>query len=456
MSLLRKTPDSAIENYIFRGLFRDQLTDKPKRFMQVREEKNRSHKLGWLFVSNDCRSDKACRTYQTLFLLSSNYTYYTPNTFYRNDSREEANLRWLNALVLDVDVKNGHNDGLTFPDLLERIRKSGLPEPSIVVQTPSGGFHVYFVLDKPRRAYSNAIAQYKKLQVAMSEAIGGDRQAVGAGRFFRMPTAQNTIYRTDRRVSFDELNDWYWLNQDQINESNRVSLRARQNLLSQPAVQKLLEGAEVGKRDNTAYTLALVFKAEGYDQDAAENELQAWNSRLESPLSKITIRQKVQSAYKPGAPIRPTAGWIEYLSGQRFSYSVWEPAKPRSERKTSHYHEWAGDILDTLCSHPEGEVSGSQRELAASWGMSLSTFQQVTKILLELGKISVEVVGKGRGARTIIRMVKDSNVELLRPLRPGKSLKKNVPDSKTFNFDGVVGGTRLSEQAPLSRPPDGS
>lgn len=424
-----------------RLIYKEQLTEIPRKSgPQQREGYGQDY--GWVFVSNDCVSVTSCRSYRTLSIFSETYTYYTPNTFYRRDKREEAHLRWLNAIVLDVDVKNGQNDGLALPDLLERIQSAGLPEPTFVVQTPSGGFHIYFVLDKPRKAYTNAIAQYKKLQAAMSEAVGGDRQAVGAGRFFRIPTPQNTIYRTDRRVSFDQLNDWYWMNQEHDSLGHRGALQRNQSLLSHSAVQKLLAGVEKGKRDNTAYTLALAFKAEGYDQLSAENELQEWNARLEYPLPTRIISQKVQSAYKPGAPQGPTSEWIEYLSGERFSYRIWEAAKPRSERKTSHYHEWACDILNTLCSQPSGEISGSQRELAAYWGMSLSTFQQVTKILIELGKIFIEVTGKGRGSRTIIRLIRDSKIELLRPSQPSNTPKKNVPDSNTFHLALVVGGSR--------------
>jgi hypothetical protein len=113
-------------------------------------------------------------------------------------------------------------------------------------------------------------------------------------------------------------------------------------------VQTLLEGTEKGKRDNVCYTLALAYKAEGCDEIEAEDRLQEWNSRLADPLPVRIVSQKVRSAYKPGAPAGPSAEWVRYLSGQAFSYRVWESAKPRSEPKTSHYHEWAGDVIDTL------------------------------------------------------------------------------------------------------------
>lgn len=420
-------------------LYRGQLTERPKRFPSE-EESGRSKTLGWVFVSQDCRSMKACRTYQTLFALSESHTYYTPNTFYRNDQREEAALRWLNAIVVDVDVKdqkNAQNHGLSPDELLERIAAAGLPCPSLIVQTPSRGYHVYFVLDTPRKAYSNAIQTYKKLQLSIASAIGGDRQAIGAERWFRLPTPETIVFQSNQRTNFAELIDWLDINDTEAPKGAEKALQGKQGLLERGAVQTLLEGTEKGKRDNACYTLALAFKAEGCDEAEAEDRLQEWNSRLADPLPIRIVSQKVRSAYKPGAPAGPSAEWVRYLSGQAFSYRVWESAKPRSERKTSHYHEWAADVIETLAAQPNGELAGSQRELAGVWGMSLSTFQHVIKLLLELGKITVTVEGKGRAAKTILRLVKDAKVALL---RPSHNRKKNVPDSNTFTLVGVVGG----------------
>jgi hypothetical protein len=71
--------------------------------------------------------------------------------------------------------------------------------------------------------------------------------------------------------------------------------------------------------------------------------------------------------------------------------------------------------------------------------MSLSTFQHVIKLLLELGKITIAVEGKGRAAKTIIRLVRDAKVALLRPSHKSKI---NVPDSIAHTLAEVVGGFR--------------
>ncbi|WP_394557406.1 hypothetical protein [Priestia aryabhattai] len=47
----------------------------------------------------------------SLFNVSKDYTYFTPNTFYRNDLRRLSTLRWINAMSIDIDAKNGDNEG---------------------------------------------------------------------------------------------------------------------------------------------------------------------------------------------------------------------------------------------------------------------------------------------------------------------------------------------------------
>lgn len=494
----------APDDGLFRLLFRDQLNEMPKPKRRKSREGREGQddfvfndKCGWVFLcGQNLAKAKSCLTYQTLSNLAQHHTYYTPNTFFQRDERKEAQLRWLNAFILDVDVKNGENTGLILPDLLDRIDAAGLPQPSFVVQTPSGGYHVYFVLNEPRRAYTNAIMRYKKLQRAMTTAIGGDRQAVGAGRFFRLPTAANVIYRTDQTVSFEELNDWYAINDFDAATSHSQPLYGTiqfTGLLTQKALKKLISGAYVkpGKRDSTAYTLALAFKVSGYSAAEAEEHLHTWNHRISDPLDSFVISQKVQSAYAEGAPVGPTKKWIEYLSDEKFTYVKWEPAKARSERKTSHYHEWATDVVDALRALPDHTISGSQRELAASWGMSVSSFQEVIKLLLKLEKISVEIVGKGRGAKTVIRLNTDSNIEIFSSSHKAKkepkgkrrsrssrstsasgtlldgqdkasgtsvqNAKKNVPDSNTvflYVLDRGVGGRPLGFSLTRTRSPD--
>ncbi|MHA7584728.1 hypothetical protein B2I21_36130 [Chryseobacterium mucoviscidosis] len=437
------------QGHILRRFFRSQIQEVPSKHKQ--SGAGRGYDFGWIYTSQDCHTYKACRSYDTLAWQAESNTYYTPNTFFRNDRRAQDTLRWLNAVVLDVDTKNGQNEGLILPDLLDRISAAGLPQPSLIVRTPSGGFHVHFILDQPRKAYSNAVRRYQLLQRTIAEAIGADLQAIGAERFFRIPNDKNIIFQTDATVSFDELNDWYWINRVESRTSHsraagRADLSGR-GILQHPAFQALLRGVQVGARDQAAYTLALAFKVEEYSDEEAAAKLHAWNEMLDTPLPGREIEKKVKSAFREGAKKGPKASFVTELSGIAFQYGpIWEPAKPREERKNSHFDEWANDVIESLKALPGNVIADSQRKLAAHWGMSLSSFQHVIRMLIGSGRITVEVTGKGRAAQTIIQLVcadvELAEMDLRSPIvsRESKTQNFNVPSSNTLILDTEVGG----------------
>ncbi|MED4456137.1 primase C-terminal domain-containing protein [Metabacillus fastidiosus] len=439
-----------------KSIFGDQLTIAAKKKSE-KEQTGHSTHLGWVFVTDDFKQNKAVRTYRSLFGMEKAYTYFTPNTFYRNDKRKANSLRWINAVSVDIDVKNGQNTDLTLPDVLDSVTASGLPEPSLIVQTPSGGFHIHWFLDAPKRAFKKVIKHYARIQRAIAEAINGDNQAIGAERWFRMPNEENTIYQSAERVSFDSLCDWYSIQlEDWIAEyeerKNNMSVNAT-NILLQPAIQKLLKGVEQGRRDNTCYTLALAFKAAGYDAAATERKLHEWNTKNDPAMREIDIKRKVKSAFKKGAPAGPSAYFIRTLSGMPFTYQVWEEAKERHERKYSHYSEWEEDVLAYIKKHG-GELSGSQRSLAEEitssanrkQTISYSTFKEVINRLADSGRIVKTVEGKGRGAVTTLTIQEQTNVIEMPSQQSSEQeeevIKNNGLNSNTF-IDQAVGGSAL-------------
>lgn len=423
-----------------KALYNTQLNEAPKRASQ-KQQTGYSDDLGWVYLCNDFTQPKAVRTYQTLFKAQENYTYFTPNTFYRNDRREASTLRWINAFSVDVDVKNEQNNGLTFPDLIDLIDESGLPTPTLIVATPSGGFHIHWYLHEPRRAYPNVIEEYKKLQRVMAQAIQGDVLAVGPERWFRLPNQNNTVYRSSSRISFNELREWRDIQQEDFSFGKKIKVGS-ENLLQHPAIQKLLEGVSKGQRDNTCYTLALALKASGYTKEATLECLHNWNFKNDPPMRTVDVERKVNSAYKEGAPLGPSSYWIQTLSGIDFKYQAWEAAKPRKERTYSHLEEWKEDILAVL-EQNGGCISGAQRELIqmvssstdSSKTISYTTFKRLIALLVEEGLITKDVDGKGRNARTTLTLVKCAKVYMF----PKQKSLLNGPNSNTY-IDTVVGG----------------
>lgn len=406
-----------------RQLYRDQLTEAPKRASQ-KEQSGPSNHLGWVFVCNDFAQPKAVRTYSSLFQAQASTTYFTPNTFYRNDQRHAGTLRWLNALVIDIDVKTAKNAGMIYPDVMEMVTAAGLPTPSLIVQTPSGGFHVYWYLAEPRRAFPKVVEHYKRIQQAIAEELSGDLQAVGAERWFRLPTSQNTVHRSAERVSFDALCDWYSERNEELLHQRKVMVR-KQDLMQHPAIQSLLQGVEQGRRDNTCYTLALAFKATGYSEEDTQIYLYAWNERNKPAMRQLDVRRKVKSAFKDGAPLGPSSYWIETLSGMKFKYQLWEGAKLREERTYSHLEEWKEDVLSILRENG-GILCGAQRDIAKmicssvddSKILSYASFKRVIELLVKERLIEKTVEGKGRAAYTTIKILKKDNVLHINTKKP--------------------------------------
>ena len=432
---------------LLKDIYKDQLSDERKPKFRHSQSKEKYHKhLAWGFTTNQFTDrPKPFRTYATLFQVAGDMVYYTPNSFYRNDKRQKDALRWLNAMVVDVDAKHNH-ESLTFPELSDRIDEAGLPPVSLAIKTPSGGYHVYWFFEEPRRAFPKVTDHYERVQAEIAKAIGGDLMAIGAERWFRLPTPENTVHHSGNHVRFDDLCDWFTIQHESKSETASTRITSQKSLFEHPAVKALLNGVSEGVRDHTCYTLALTCKAEGYCEDQATSLLLQWNLQNDPPMTNQQVHQKVRSAYKTGAPEGPSSEWLSRLSGVTFTYQKWEPAKERKDRIYSHQDEWEQDLVKAL-KEAGGTISGSQKEIAqqipssidGDQSIPLSTLKKVITRLSELGIIEKEVEGSGRGACTTIRLIEDTNVYLFRPNRKETPIKKNGFNSNTF-IDQVVGG----------------
>ncbi|MDQ0808230.1 primase C-terminal domain-containing protein [Priestia megaterium] len=446
------------------NIYKNQLTNKKKKQSQ-KQQNGYNSRLGWVFVSKDFTKEttKAVRTYGSLFNVSKDYTYFTPNTFYRNDLRRLSTLRWINAMSIDIDAKNDENTGMTLPDVQELITAAGLPMPSLIVQTPSKGFHVHWFLEQSKRASDKLNAHYSRIQTCIAEMLKGDINAIGPERLFRLPTDENTVFHSQERVSFDDLCEWFQLVQEQdqqdVHTYKKGFCKGYESLLQHPAVQKILEGVTKGQRDTACYTLALAYKAAGYDEKTAEAYLHNWNQKNTPQMCQIEVKRKVKSAYN-GRFHAPSAKKIRELSGMLFSYVIWEEAKPRVERTYSHIEEWEGDVLAFIRAQG-GQVSGAQRDLAEQITSSVdaekkipyATFKKVVARLEEQEILSKKVSGKGRGASTELTIIDEVKARRTQSEASKKEQdtgsKNNGLNSNTIK-DTVVGGRALPLSAGYS------
>ncbi|MCL5290576.1 MAG: primase C-terminal domain-containing protein, partial [Firmicutes bacterium] len=332
--------------------------------------------------------------------------YWKPNTFFRDDKSQKDCLRWLNALFIDLD-----EEGLSSLDVFDRVYGAGLPEPTLINETPHG-WHIFWAIEQVR-AWPEKIKRYEKVARAMVKALeGADPHAASAEKFMRLP--RNVKHFSEARYTLEDFEDWQAINElDTPTEKARVYYITQ--CLNHDAIKELLKGVEEGMRDNACFTLALCFYKDGHAQVEAMAALKEWNLKNSPPLPYHVIPQKVRSAYS-GKYHGPSGVHVYDLTGIPFNSRPITPAKPREERIRDHLWEVKEDILKYLKDHG-GRVGGqsgfSQTFFAELLGVALSTFKTALKSLRKDGKVIAFIKGKGR-AKKVVYALLDNVVSIVR------------------------------------------
>ena len=384
-------------------------------------------------------ADVACRSWKQLFEhldnqdqvpvpeIFSEYCYWTPNTFYTRNRCSGA-VRWLNSFAVDIDLKD--NPSLSDIDLLERIGEAGLPAPTMIIQSPSGGYHVFWFIEATR-AYENVVDKYNLITGQIVEKLGADYNSVGPERYFRLPTEDNVLFFSAKHVyTYELFAEWFKSSSQEIKPA-KTSAAVKvlpKGMLHHAAFRKMLAGADNGIRDNTCFTLALALKVEGYGQDQAISLLMEWNQKNSPPLPLSDVRTKVKSAYS-GKYRGPSAKWIRRCSGMDFKYQVFSLAKDRKDRQRNHISEWAQDILDLLQKN-NGSWAGSQTELAKELNGPVSSIKEALKWLVQAVKVSVNIEGRGRGAKSRITKIEASEKVKIFPPVSAQNAGFNASNSR--------------------------
>lgn len=390
----------------FAHLYAPYMQMRPRRSRSLFGSKRRNQERQWVFFGSPERM-RSVATLSSLFAMladpQKDTTYFTPNGYYRRDQRLTESLRWLNAFVFDLD----HCASLV--DVFEAADLAGLPRPTAVVRTPSGGHHVYYFFTRPIRATRKAIGLYSAIMRHMAIDLGADLAAIGANRIFRTPTDHTLVYfEPENRYDFDFFVTWRDINHP-FDPMSGVYVETS-NIMQHPALQHLLHApCPIGKRETTAFNLILAMKASEWPQERALQAMRDWYNTCcekggKKPFTERDVVYKVEYVYRKPNLRAPSAEVIRELSGMAFHYRVrraWQGAKPRSERVRSHLYEWEADLIDLL--KREKELAGTQKELAALISCPFSTFRIVLERLKGRGIITLET-RRGRGGLTIVRL----------------------------------------------------
>ncbi|MEW5786155.1 MAG: primase C-terminal domain-containing protein [Bacillota bacterium] len=349
--------------------------------------------LAWVFTAGANFQPIPVRTFETLEkLIDAGAVYFTPNTFYSRKAKTRDALRWLNCLYVDID-----DPAMTDLDVLDRCRETGLPQPSLINKTPRG-LHCYWKIRRVR-ATEKALKLYSKLLRTLAEAFGADVKAATAEHFLRIPTTILSFERVEYELSiFKE-----WLSENVGIEGDAAGVIMTRNILHHPAVQKLLEGVEIGKRNNTAFTLALCYRVTGCGRDEALRELLAWNQRNRPPLRTSEAAAAVRSAYN-GRYHGPSARWIERLSGIPFRHWVIKARKTGGRPGRPRLQETVREKFVALIQDGGGSLitRENRKKIAVRLRVSERTLNTVIAQLSAEGLLTTSTrrLGRGNGTET--------------------------------------------------------
>lgn len=417
--IIKQMTHSSVDTYRKKG-------SKAPLKAQIEARKSQKYMNGALFVSRSKEllsngQGYVLTSYETLNEQYNKLTHWTPNTFrygtYTSDQKRyisghsSDNLKQINVFSFDIDTKNVDLYALFLGcDELE------LPRPNLLLSTPNG-YQGFFILESPfyikkhdNRAFSTAKRVSENIRRALKMYVPVDFNCSHFG-FFRMPNDKNIVYFDEMPVRSELLVKWSKFFEDKHGVPTGLSIVSGGRFGSQTAnewYQELITNTGVSKgfygagRNNALFTLALANYADEVPFGEAYDELDQFNSQLESPLSKNDFERVIQSAYS-GVYSGPSKDHVNYLLemwGQGASYESsvqgwYKFKKPRTKRQRSHYNEREQDIvtyIETHTSPSQPFLKGSLREMAVTLGMAFSTLKEVFKRTKTLFKVT-----KGRG-----------------------------------------------------------
>lgn len=324
-------------------------------------------------------------------------------------------------IVVDVDNKAGKDGGSSFAKL-------GLPTNTLVVATPSGGYHVYY--SGPNRSLSAGklgegldVRSYHGYVVAPGSWLdGAEPSNKGSHGYYTiagdapvLPAPTHLIARLDEPMDRQERAAVATL------DAPSAVLRAVDYLRGNAPLA--LEG---GSGDHTTFKVACQLKDLGLSEVTALQVLwEHWNPSCMPPWSPEELETKVANAYAYGSNAPGSSSFEAYAAGLDLPPM---PAAPTAALPTGSAREWFthGDDWNR-------NVPWLFYKMLPANGVALLT-------------------GPSGGGKSYIAM------EIARCLATGKDFFGGVPDevgSTIFLFGGTEGGgfaqrlAALQENRPL-------
>ncbi|MDB5054043.1 MAG: hypothetical protein JWM44_2093 [Bacilli bacterium] len=445
------------------------------------KEVSRNANWGWVHLGKSKETLKMAKPIAVLSLPKllhmvdrEGMNFWRPNLLYTSTSAKQRQLRWLNCFQFDFDPHHLRElDIFTPEELMDHVRAITGYSPTLLIRTPSSGYHVYLPLERTRGMMNgtHSIPRYGVVIRHIARLLGADIHAASAEHYMRVPKARNVIYFSPAMYhpTLEEYEELFEINEtkvsiSQVKDFKDTKIVLLSNYIKNKAIEMILDGQfesnnsskiknnKVG-RNNAAFTLSLAFKASNYTQQKAEQEIIDWHNSGKFNTHGFDLNEAlgtVKHAYE-GKCRAPSSIYLEKLTGVRCSsYRILTPRKPRQERR-DHIIEIIEDVRKYLILN-NGLIEITQINLSKEIKVSLRSLVAALQLMRNEQHITVEKLRIGRSWISRIMLIVDepcnnsdntkSNVIELFP-KINNENRSNLPHSTNFKtpfFGGAPPG----------------
>lgn len=363
-------------------------------------------------VRKTINDKKVVRSLEKMQKTASRYGYFTPNMFISHQFFTKEMLSLMGVVVLDFDLNKVHKV-MTKEEVKQYIQKKLNITPNIIWDTKTPGNYQVAILIEKMPATLLSVHLYEQIVKEMIHKLGDvvDEACYPANHIFSKPMNNKAKRRFIRLYSRDvhNINEFRWLlnERDERRKKERKVIDFKEmNFMKEAAIEALFNG-QVSWRNHACFTLALVMRWLGKEQEETENfVLGDWiykvnssehNHRFTTSEALHCIKHAYSGKYKCFH-----SKWIEIVTGIECNltgYFRWI----QYENKGVYKMDTKECLIKFFKKHG-GEWRGTKKELVEELHVAPRTLDRVMAQMKEDNEL-MYVTERGRGAKTSFVLV---------------------------------------------------
>lgn len=414
------------------------------------EDKNKDYIME---IYNDFKQVRHCKNIQEVMKYSNWASHCIPNTFYKWNDRSLENIRCIQWMVFDFELRKSNGQAFIPAQVYEIFYQTVGFAPTIIKESKTKGSYHVFLKHTSINGSTESTHLFKRIQMKIAEIVGTDLGAIGANHAFSIPTKEQKIYYFgDNTIDFNDLKHWWYNLVAEENKKLKFNPKKKGKVTSftehmvwkHEAVLALMNHEYDGHRNEAGFTLALLFYAMSEDAEIANDFLKdKWYpgvSQAGKPYRWSELKASIKSAYS-GKYHGPSKEKIEALTGIEFNLRIYKGQYVREQRHNQNENQQAivnyfrerdykvrtlkKDLIADICNTQESPLG---KEFTAR------SIERNLDLLKKQGVIVWE--SKGKGGNT-----KDKTVEFeLKDFIQKETETKTIieEDYNTYVFGEVV------------------